>query len=92
MSLWMFKNNISWTEYIYIHAHTHTHTHTAAQKFGISKIFLMFFKEMSYAHQGCIYLIKIQKNTCNFVKYYGNLNNRFLFMKRVSFSVSKELQ
>ncbi len=32
--------------------------YSAIQKFGISKI-LMFFKEVSYAHQGCLYLIKI---------------------------------
>ncbi len=29
-------------------------TYTAVQKFGISKI----FNGVSYAHQGCIYLIK----------------------------------
>ncbi len=33
---------------------------TADQKFGISKIFNDFFKEVSSAHQGCIYLIKAE--------------------------------
>ncbi len=28
------------------------------QTFGIGKIFKMFLKEVSYAHQGCIYMIK----------------------------------
>ncbi len=36
--------------------------YTATQKFGISKI-LNVFKGVSSAHQGCIYLIKIQKKT-----------------------------
>ncbi len=31
--------------------------YTTIQKFEVSKIFL-FLKEVSYAHQGCIYLIK----------------------------------
>ncbi len=31
---------------------------------------LMFWKEVSYAQQGCIYLIKM---TVNIVKYYYNL-------------------
>ncbi len=31
----------------------------------------MFLKEVSYAHQNFIYLIKIQYN-CNIVKYYYN--------------------
>ncbi len=30
------------------------------QKFGVSKIFLMFLKDVSHAHPGCIYLLKIQ--------------------------------
>ncbi len=33
-------------------------TYTTIQKFGVSNI-LMFLKEVSYIHQGCIYLIKI---------------------------------
>ncbi len=32
--------------------------HTTIQKFGVGKIILMFLKEVSYAYQGCIYLIK----------------------------------
>jgi len=28
--------------------------------FEDSKIFVMFLKEVTYAHQGCIYLIKMQ--------------------------------
>ncbi len=38
----------------------------AGQKFGIIKIFVMFLKEVSTAHRGYIYLIKI-------LKYYYNL-------------------
>ncbi len=30
------------------------------QKFGVCKILLNIFLKVSYAHQGCIYLIKIQ--------------------------------
>ncbi len=29
--------------------------------------------KVSYAHQACIYWIKIQKKNCNIVKYYYNL-------------------
>ncbi len=32
--------------------------HTTIQKFGVGKIILMFLKEVSYAYQGCIYLMK----------------------------------
>ncbi len=41
----------------FIHTHTHTHTHTRS-KVWESEDFFIFFKEVSYAHQGCIYLIK----------------------------------
>ncbi len=44
--------------------------YTAVQKFGISKIFSVFW--VSYAHQGCIYLIKITEKNSNIVKYYCN--------------------
>uniref|UniRef100_A0A8C2CL46 ATP-dependent RNA helicase DHX29 n=1 Tax=Cyprinus carpio TaxID=7962 RepID=A0A8C2CL46_CYPCA len=36
-------------------------------------IFLMFLKEVSSAHQACIYLIKNIEKKCNIVKYYYNL-------------------
>ncbi len=42
----------------------------AVQKFEVGKMFLMFLKEVSYAHQDCIYLIK---NTVKIVKIYWNL-------------------
>ncbi len=46
--------------------------YTAVQKFGISKV---FFKEVSYAYQGCSLFDKklniISQN--NIVKYYCNL-------------------
>ncbi len=41
------------------------------QKFGVCKIFL-FLKQVSYAHQVCIYLIKNSVNS-NIVKYNYNL-------------------
>ncbi len=44
--------------YFYLYTHTHTHTHTHALKVWESEDFFIFFKEVSYAHQGCIYLIK----------------------------------
>ncbi len=46
--------------------------HTPIQKFGVSMFFFMFLKEVSYAHQSCIYLFK---NTVYIVivKYYYNL-------------------
>ncbi len=36
------------------------------QRFEDSKIFVMFLKEVIYAHQGCIYLIKIQLKPFNY--------------------------
>ncbi len=50
--------------------------YTAIQKFGISKIFNVFFNGVSYAHQG-LYLFdqKYRKNS-NYVKYnYIDINN-----------------
>ncbi len=47
----------------------HIHTHTAVQKLG-SVRFVMFFKEASFAHQGCIYLMKNTKINSNIVNYY----------------------
>ncbi len=41
------------------------------QKFGIIQIFLL--KEVCYAHQGCIYLIKIYSKINSIVKYYYNV-------------------
>ncbi len=47
--------------------------YTAIQRFGISKIF-----NVSFAHQGCIYLIKkYREKNCNIVKYYYNLKQQF---------------
>jgi len=39
---------------------THTHTHTCIMYVKVWKqiLFLMFLKEVSYANQACIYLIK----------------------------------
>ncbi len=34
-------------------------------------------KEVSYAHQGCIYLIKKYSKNSNIVKYYHNLKETF---------------
>ncbi len=42
------------------------------QKFGIGKSIFMFLKEVSCAHQGCIYLIRNALKS-NIVKYYYNL-------------------
>ncbi len=46
--------------------------YTTVQSFGIRNIY--FFRDVSYAHQGCIYLIK---NTIKTVKYYFNLKPLF---------------
>ncbi len=42
------------------------------------KIFNVF-KEVSYAHQGCIYLIRNTDKNWIFLKYYCNLHHSFLF-------------
>ncbi len=42
------------------------------QKFGIGKSICMILKEVSCAHQGCIYLITNALKS-NIVKYYYNL-------------------
>ncbi len=42
--------------------------------FAVGEIFKMFLKEVSYAQQGYIYLIKRRQNS-NIVKYYYNLND-----------------
>lgn len=50
---------------------------TKTNKFGVGNIcndFFIFFEEVFYAHEGCFYLIKIQKyNTKNIVKNDYNL-------------------
>ncbi len=46
--------------------------YTATQKFGISKIFNVFFMGVSSAHQGCIYSIKNTEKNSNIVKSYCN--------------------
>ncbi len=49
--------------------------HTLPFKSLGSVRFVMFFKEVSYAQQGCIYLIKntTTNNNNNVVKYYFNI-------------------
>ncbi len=37
---------------------TYSYLHTIVEKSGVSKMFLMFLKEVFYANQCCIYLIK----------------------------------
>ncbi len=39
--------------------------------------FFMFLKELSFAHKGCIYLIKNREKNSNIVKYYYNLKQQF---------------
>ncbi len=40
-------------------SHTHTHTHWTLLFKGLGSVrFFMFLKEVSYSHQGCIYLKK----------------------------------
>ncbi len=51
------NQNRSFVAYIDLYVTT-KHIYITVQKFGDSKIFLMFLKEVSYAHQGYIYLIK----------------------------------
>ncbi len=41
--------------------------YTTIWKFGGGKIFKWFLKEVSYAHQGCIYLIKNKSKNSNIV-------------------------
>ncbi len=52
--------------------------HTAAQKFGISKIF-MFYKGVSFAHQGWIYSIKNTEKTVILWNLIAISNIGFLF-------------
>ncbi|KAI2658204.1 Fumarate hydratase, mitochondrial [Labeo rohita] len=52
--------------------HTHTHTHSVQQCITCPTLiyllsFLICLKKVSFAHQGCIYLLK---NTVQIVKYY----------------------
>ncbi len=52
----------SWNIYIYIYIYIHTHT--ISQKFLNSNISLCFYKkEVSSAHQACIYLIQSKAKT-----------------------------
>ncbi len=39
----------------------------------------MFLKKVSYAQQGCIYLVKKYNENCKIGKYYCNLKELFLF-------------
>ncbi len=41
--------------------------------FCISYVFLIFLKEVRYAQQDCIYLIKNTEKNIDIVKYYSNL-------------------
>ncbi len=45
--------------------------YTTVQKFGVCTFLLFFLKEVSYAHQDCIYLIKKYGQNCIVVKYYS---------------------
>ncbi len=47
--------------------------------------FLMFFKEVSYAHRGCIYLIKNTEKNCNIVQYFYDL--KWLFSILIYFKI-----
>jgi len=40
----------------------------------------MFLKEMSYTHQGCIYVLKNTVETALFVKYYYYLKQPLLIL------------
>jgi len=42
----------------YTHTITYTHIHYRSKVWNLFSGFLMFLKEVSSAHQGCIYLIK----------------------------------
>ncbi len=55
--------------YIDIHKHS---------TFGVGKSFSMFFKEVFYAHQGSIYLIK-NRVKCNTMKFFFPFKYFFLF-------------
>ncbi len=46
-----------------------------------SKIFFYVFKNQSYAHQGCIYLIKKYSKNAYIVKFYYNLKYLFSICK-----------
>ncbi len=62
---WICVNALTLTALIYIH--------TLPLKSLGSVRFFMFFKDVSSAHHGCIYLIKNTDKNCYFVKYYCNL-------------------
>uniref|UniRef100_A0A8C1GL86 Uncharacterized protein n=1 Tax=Cyprinus carpio TaxID=7962 RepID=A0A8C1GL86_CYPCA len=57
---------------IYIHTYIHTYIYTVQVKSLETLLFLMFLKEVSSAHQACIYLIKNTEKS-NIVIYYYNL-------------------
>jgi len=54
--------------------HAGTNFYVLILPFKICKIFSIFFKVVSYAHQGCNYLTE---NTVKTVKYYNNLKDKF---------------
>ncbi len=60
--------------YIDIHKHS---------TFGVGKSFSVFFKEVSYAHQGSIYLIK-NRVKCNTMKYFFFHSNTFFYLNTFS--------
>ncbi len=49
-----------------------TYVHNCS-KFGVCKIFTVFEKKVSYAQEGCIYLIKNTEKNSKIVKYYDHL-------------------
>ncbi len=50
---------------------------TTVQKFRVSMFYVMFLKEVSYSHQGCIYLKKYSKKR-NILKLYIQYTKRVL--------------
>ncbi len=53
-------------------------SYASVQKFGVGKIFVMFIKKVSYAHQGCMYLFQ---NTVKSVMLQNivSIQNYFIF-------------
>ncbi len=50
--------------------HTEKQVQSVMQEIHYRQEFFMFLKEVSYDHQGCIYLIKNYSKCSNTVKYY----------------------
>ncbi len=75
MPQWFKSKNICFVHYKYIFVGIITFHHTLLFKFGVSKI--IFFNV--FAHQGCVYLIQIKKNS-HFMKYYYNFKSLFEYI------------